>query len=48
MDPKKLETLLRAAEREHAKYEKRLGKKDHNWPRWYANFLVKKLRKNEK
>ena len=36
--------LLREAEVAHAEYEKELGKRDLNWPEWYAEFIVDKLK----
>ena len=35
--------LLREAEQAHAEYEKGLGKRDDDWPAWYAEFIVKRL-----
>jgi len=43
-----LETLLREAEEAHGEYEQKLGHRDDNWPGWYAEFIVKKLREREK
>ena len=43
-----LENLLREAEQAHGAYEKKLGHRDDNWPSWYAEFIVKKLRGSEK
>lgn len=42
------EKLLREAERAHGEYEQKLGKRDDNWPSWYAEFIVQKLRDREK
>jgi len=42
-----LETLLRQAEEAHGEYEQKLGHRDDNWPSWYAEFIVKKLRDRE-
>jgi hypothetical protein len=39
-----LTQLLRAAEQAHAEYEKQLGQRDADWPSWYAEFIVRKLR----
>lgn len=39
----KLEQLLREAEKSHAEYEKGLGRRDEDWPAWYAKFIVEKL-----
>jgi hypothetical protein len=38
-----IEKLLREAEKAHGEYEQNLGKRDDNWPSWYAEFIVKKL-----
>ena len=38
-----LATALRQAEQAHAEYEKTLGKRDEDWPAWYAEFIVNKL-----
>ncbi len=38
----KLEKLMKEAELEHVEYEKQLGKKDKNWPVWFAKFIIKK------
>jgi hypothetical protein len=49
MNPTKedLEKLLREAEKAHGEYEQKLGKRDDNWPSWYAEFIVKKLQERE-
>jgi hypothetical protein len=39
-----LAALLKEAEQAHAAYEKSLGAPDSNWPTWYADFIIKKLR----
>jgi hypothetical protein len=38
-----LARLLRAAERAHGEYERRLGHRDEDWPTWYADFIVSEL-----
>lgn len=38
-----LEGLLRKAEKAHAEFERRLGKRDENWPAWYAKYIVDRL-----
>jgi len=38
-----LEQLLREAEKAHGEFEKTLGHRDEDWPRWYAEFIIKKL-----
>ena len=43
-----LEKLLREAEKAHGEYEQKLGQRDDNWPSWYAEFIVQKLRDREK
>jgi len=43
-----LEKLLREAEEAHGGYEQKLGHRDDNWPSWYAEFIVQKLREREK
>ena len=43
-----LEKLLREAEKAHGEYELKLGQRDDNWPSWYAEFIVKRLREREK
>ncbi len=40
----RLADLLRQAEQAHAEYEKSLGKRDEDWPAWYADFILQKLR----
>jgi hypothetical protein len=42
-----LADLLREAERAHGQYEKTLGRRDEDWPTWYADYILKKLRENE-
>jgi hypothetical protein len=49
MDPTQLTTeqlakLLREAERAHGEYEKELGRRDEDWPTWYADYMLKRLR----
>jgi len=39
----KLEMLLREAEQAHGECERTLGKRDENWPSWYASYIVQKL-----
>ena len=39
-----LADLLREAERAHGEYEKTLGRRDEDWPTWYADYILKKLR----
>jgi hypothetical protein len=42
-----LTALLRQAEQAHAEYEKGLGERDDDWPAWYAEFIVNKLKDSE-
>ncbi len=42
-----LAALLRQAEQAHAEYEKGLGKRDDDWPAWYAEFIMNKLEESE-
>ena len=49
MDPEQLTVdqladLLREAERAHGEYEKNLGRRDEDWPAWYADYMLKRLR----
>src|SRR5712691_3768484 len=39
-----LADLLREAERAHGEYEARLGRRDDDWPTWYARHMLPKLR----
>jgi hypothetical protein len=41
-----LADLLREAERAHGEYEKTLGQRDEDWPSWYADYILKKLRES--
>jgi hypothetical protein len=48
MDPTQLTTerlaqLLREAERAHGEYEKELGRRDEDWPSWYADYVLERL-----
>ncbi|WP_156300709.1 hypothetical protein [Thermococcus sp. EP1] len=43
----KLIQLLKEAETAHAEYEKKLGKRDENWPEWYAEYIIEKLKKEK-
>lgn len=44
----KLAKLLREAEKMHAKYEENIGRPDSNWPEWYAEYILKVLKKSSK
>ena len=39
----RLRTLLRVAESAHGAYEQELGRRDDDWPTWYAAFIVARL-----
>ena len=39
----RLAELLREAEAAHAEYEQELGRRDEDWPGWYARYIVDKL-----
>ncbi len=36
-----LSQALRRAEAAHGEHEKRIGKRDENWPDWYAEYMVR-------
>jgi hypothetical protein len=38
-----LAELLRSAERAHGEYEQELGRRDEDWPTWYARWIIEKL-----
>ena len=42
-----LAEFLRDAEKAHADYEKNIGGKDADWPRWYASYLTKRFKEVE-
>ena len=35
--------LLREAERAHGEYERELGRRDEDWPAWYARYILERL-----
>ncbi len=39
----RLAELLREAERAHGAYEKTLGRRDDDWPDWYAAYIAERL-----
>lgn len=39
-----LAELLREAERAHGEYERTTGQRDEDWPSWYADFILERLR----
>lgn len=38
-----LAALLHEAELAHGEHEKTLGHRDEEWPRWYADYMLKKI-----
>jgi len=38
-----LAELLREAEHAHGQYERELGRRDEDWPAWYAGFILERL-----
>jgi hypothetical protein len=40
----KLAELLREAQRAHKEYERETGAPDEDWPTWYAQYLLDRLR----
>jgi hypothetical protein len=36
-----LASALRRASAAHGEHEKRIGKADHDWPDWYADYMVR-------
>ncbi len=38
-----LARLLREAEQAHAEYEQELGRRDEDWPGWYAEYILLQL-----
>lgn len=43
----RLANLLREAEEAHGEYERGLGRRDDDWPSWYARYIVERLRDEE-
>jgi hypothetical protein len=41
-----LAELLRDAERAHGAYERELGARDDDWPSWYAQYMLDRLRES--
>jgi hypothetical protein len=39
----KLAALLREAEHAHGEYERELGRRDEDWPGWYADYILRAL-----
>lgn len=42
-----LARLLVEAEKAHGAYEKTLGRRDDDWPSWYAEYILDRLRGRE-
>jgi len=42
-----LAQLLREAEAAHGQYETQLGRRDEDWPTWYAAYIVSKLQERQ-
>jgi hypothetical protein len=38
-----LARLLREAEGAHGEYEQELGRRDEDWPGWYADYILRRL-----
>ncbi len=38
-----LAELLREAEQAHGRYERELGRRDEEWPAWYADYILNAL-----
>jgi hypothetical protein len=45
LNEQRLAELLVEAEHAHVEYEKVLGKRDEDWPKWYAQYIIKRLNK---
>lgn len=43
LSAERLAGLLKDAERAHGAYEKELGRRDEEWPAWYAQYIVDRL-----
>jgi hypothetical protein len=39
----RLAVLLRETERAHGAFEKELGRRDEDWPTWYAQYILDRL-----
>ena len=42
-----LEKLLIDADEEHAQFEEDMGEKDEDWAEWYADYIIKRLKKDK-
>lgn len=38
-----LARLLREAQEAHSEYEKETGRRDEDWPGWYADYILRRL-----
>ena len=38
----RLAELLRETERAHGEYERELGRRDEDWPSWYADYILRR------
>ena len=38
-----LAELLQETERAHGEYERELGRRDDDWPSWYARYMLDRL-----
>jgi hypothetical protein len=38
-----LAELLQETERAHGEYERELGRRDDDWPSWYAGYMLDRL-----
>jgi hypothetical protein len=43
LTPERLAALLRETERAHGAFEKELGRRDEDWPTWYAQYILDRL-----
>jgi hypothetical protein len=43
LSAEELAELLREAERAHGAYEEELGRRDEDWPSWYAQYILDRL-----
>lgn len=44
LSTERLTCMLKEAAEAHAKFEEETGKPDSNWPEWYADHIMQKLR----
>lgn len=47
MTQEELAALLRAAEKAHGQYERTLGRRDDDWPTWYAGYMLGQSRQTK-